>query len=127
MKGRRDEIGLTHGRFRFNPYGVCLNPERLLSVRVSNLDWAQIELEIAHCPRGWIFGGTHINGASPCMIYPPYFATREECIRAGKEWLRNKCEHNIASGSDVAYNKRALAVLKSEVHNERHFIQLELF
>jgi len=127
MKSRRDEIGMTCGRFVFNVYGVCMNPEKVLSSSLSDLDWAMIELEVAQCPAGWIYGGTHVNGVSPCMTCPPYFATREECIRAGMDWLRKRCGSNITAGFEVALNRKALAVLNARRTDECRFAQLELF
>ena len=128
MNCEYDKVSSICGNFRFNKQGVCLNPESVIYAPLSAIEWDYVELEVAHCPQGWIYGGSIPGRVSPCSIYGRRFAAKEDCINSGIKWLIKQCKGAISRGYDIHLNKKALTILRTTNYPKKQvFIQLELF
>lgn len=73
------------GRFRFNQWGVCTNPERIAQGLRRNYDNA---VELAGNAAGWTFGlemysdNLDDGSCSPCSMQQRTYATRHDALRA---------------------------------------------
>lgn len=128
MNCEYDKVSSICGNFRFNKHGVCLNPESVIYASLSAIEWVCVELEIAHCSQGWIYGGSIPGRVAPCSIYGRQFVTKEECIDSGIKWLIKQCKGAISRGYDIQLNKKALTILRTTNYPKKQvFIQSELF
>ena len=109
-------------KFIFNDCGVCTNPEIIYSSEGKySLAWLYYELKICSGSGGlWDFGYNYGGGGSPATKNGKY--TREEAIKKGLEFLKNKAQKSIDSEIDVN-NTRAL--VKASKHFLKYYEELK--
>ena len=91
--------------YEMNDCDVCINPERVFfAMKQGALAWDYAEIEIAELNGIWDFGYSYGGGGGPCMPKLGKWSSREECIIAGYEHLRDTLKRSIGSYGSISKN-----------------------
>lgn len=106
----------TFGKYEYNEYGVCLNPDIVYTFG----KWNQyhFEIKVSETPRGWVYGydWSHLTGGGGggCILSGrDVFLTKSKAIVAAAEYIKICYSGDSKAAKAVKELDRIIAVESS--------------